>query len=183
MIMLCACSTVIIDKKPDNGPKGCDIGGDKCDSDVIDYDEFMAQDNVFKEITMDDAITIFENKQSAVIYFGFPSCPWCLEALPILNEVAKSKDIEILYVMTRDKERNLLYSDDQKATILKYIGEYEDRDKEGNLSIYVPLVIVCENGEAVKGHLGTVESHDAHERVMDEKEKSELKEIYLEMFK
>lgn len=166
----------------DSNLEYCGVGEDACEEE-FNYDDFMNGDNVFNPITFKEAISLFENKESGIIYFGYSNCPWCVEAVPIMNEVAESLGKEIYYVATRDSDRNQLYTEEESEKILTYIGEYEDRDEEGNLHIYVPLVVVFEDGECVSGNLGTVDSHDAHERKMTEEEIVQLTSIYQEMFK
>ena len=131
---------------------------------------------------MQEAIDMFENQESGILYFGFPDCPWCIEALPIMAEAAKENDKNIYYVQTRDEERNLIYTDEEKTAILSYVGQFEDTDDEGNVALFVPLVVVVEDGEALSGHVGTIEGHDAPARQMNEDEQDQLKGIYVEMF-
>ena len=140
--------------------------------------EAVPADNDFEQITFDEAIDIFKNGDSAILYFGFPKCPWCQEAVPILKEEAAKAGKEVLYVQTRDDELNRLYTDEQRDEIEPYISEYMEKDDDGNPAIFVPLVINVKDGKAVAGHVGTVDGHDAHERSMTEDEKKQLTEIY-----
>ena len=66
----------------------------------------------FKEITMADALSTWRDNKSAVIVFGFTSCPWCQEAYPVLDKVADEKNVDIFYVRTRDEEGELTYTDE-----------------------------------------------------------------------
>ena len=49
---------------------------------------------------MQEALSVFQ-KESAILYFGYPSCPWCVEALPVMNEVMKADKQHILYIRTK----------------------------------------------------------------------------------
>lgn len=138
---------------------------------------------VFTSKTMDDAISLFENRESGVIYFGFENCPWCKEAKPILKEVAKKLGKKIYYVKTRDKDNERLYTDEQKEKIQPYIEEYMSENDEGVMTLYVPLVLVVKDGKVIAGHESTVEGHDAHERTMTKKEQKQLKKTYTKMLK
>ncbi len=180
--LLCACSNTNSEDIVNNDIEYCGVGEDACEEE-FNYDDFMTGENVFNPISFEDAINLFENKESGIMYFGYSNCPWCIEAVPIMNEVAQNLGKEIYYVATRDSDRNQLYTEEESEKILSYIGEYEDRDEEGNLHIYVPLVVVFEDGVCVSGNLGTVDSHDAHERKMTEEEIDQLTSIYQEMFK
>lgn len=135
----------------------------------------------FKSISFDEAIHFFTDKKSGLLYFGFESCPWCQEAVPLLEQAALLDDIPIYYVQTRDAERNLLYTEEQKEEIMPYIKNYMSKNDEGILTLYVPLVLIVQNGEVSAGHVGTVDGHDAHERAMTDEEKQELKSLYENM--
>lgn len=150
--------------------------------DMSAYEGFNDPHNAFVKSDMDEAIDIFKNKRSAILYFGFAKCPWCIEALPVMNEAAKVVERSIYYVETRDLERNLLYTDEQKAEIVSYLYDYLDTNDEGEKHLFVPFVVVVKDGEVQSAHLGTIESHDAKEREMTEDEKLELRKIYDKMF-
>ena len=159
---------------------GCGIEGGM---DMSAYEGFDDQQNAFVKSDMDEAIDIFQSKRSAILYFGFAKCPWCIEALPIMNEAAKSVERSIYYVETRDLERNLLYNDEQKKKIVSYLYDYLDTNDKGEKHLFVPFVVVVKEGIVTSAHLGTTESHDAKERKMTQKEQKQLLEIYLKMFK
>jgi predicted bacteriocin transport accessory protein len=137
----------------------------------------------FTEISFDDAITYFTEGKSGVLFFGFESCPWCKEAKPILKKVAKKLGVDIYYVKTRDDDKNLLYTDEQKAQIQPYIQDYMSNNDEGVLTLYVPLVLTIKDGKVTAGHEGTLDSHDATERKMTKKEKKKLTRIYNRLLK
>lgn len=179
VLVLGGCRT---QEEPETDQPYCSFNSDECLSDSDEYEAFIKDSDVFIEITMQEAIDMFENQESGILYFGFPDCPWCLEALPIMEEAAKENGKDIYYVRTRDDERNLIYTDEEKSAILSYVGQFEDTDDEGNAALFVPLVVTVKDGEAISGHVGTVEGHDAHERVMSQDEQDQLKKIYVEMF-
>lgn len=149
---------------------------------ILDYDELHDENHMFVITSMDEAIQIFENKKDAVIYFGYPGCPWCAEAVPIMNNCAKKYNQKINYVKTKDKNGKYLYTDQQKEKLFSYIKDYLDCDEKGEKHLFVPYVIVIKNGKVVNFHLGTVTTHDSENRKMTEKEKHELNSIYDQMF-
>ena len=55
----------------------------------------------------DKVINLIKN-DTAVIYFGFPECPWCRNAVPVLLDTAKELGIEKIYyynaLSIRDKK-------------------------------------------------------------------------------
>ena len=48
--------------------------------------------------------------------------------------------------------------------------------------MYVPFVAVVKNGQVIAAHEGTVGTHNAHERVMNDSEIIELTNTYEDMF-
>lgn len=151
-------------------------------ADMSGYENFNMKENQFKDMNMETALNLFKEKKSGILYFGFPKCPWCVEAIPIMNEVAKADNLYIQYIRTRDDNKKLLYTEEQKKEFIPYVKDYLEKDDDGNYAIFVPFVVVVKDGKAMSGHIGTVDSHDAKERKMNDKEKAEVKKIYEEMF-
>lgn len=182
-LLLTGCSTK---KEPEKTAAFCDgenstscgIGG----TDMSGYVGFNDTSNIFIKSDMAKAITMFEEKASGILYFGYPECPWCIEALPIMNNVAKENKKNIYYIETRDKEKKLTYTDEQKEIMINNMKKYLQKDDEGNYNIFVPFVVVLKDGNIVSTHLGTVDGHDSHERKMNEKEKATLQTTYEDMF-
>lgn len=177
-LCLCACQSPTTEKKEStvSSKIACDATSDQDECDTKGGNKIK-----FHEISFDDAISYFTEEKSGVLFFGFSSCPWCKEARPILKKVARKKNMDIQYVKTRDEDKNRLYSDEQKAQIEPFIKDYMSNNDEGILTLYVPLVLVIQDGQVVGGHVGTVDSHDATKRKMTNKEKKELTKIYTKL--
>lgn len=135
----------------------------------------------FEPMTFDESIALFENKGSGILYYGFKDCPWCAEAVPVLEEVRKEYDQTIYYIRTRDENRERLYTDEQKEKIAPYLKDYMSENEEGILTLFVPCVVVVKDGQVIDGHVGTVEGHDAHERKITAEEQEQLKKKYEDM--
>lgn len=140
------------------------------------------ESNVFYEMSASEFIDDLESDSDGIYYLGFPDCPWCKELKPIIEDVAKKYGITVNYVQTRDENRNLLYTEEQKEKIISYLGDYLETDDEGNKVIYVPMVINLKNGNVVSSHIGTVDGHDAHERTMTEDEIKQCEETIEKIF-
>lgn len=101
------------------------------------------KENVFVYKTTEEIIKILENG-TGVVYLGFPECPWCLEYVKHLNEVAKNNNITKIYYKNILNDRKENTSDYQK--IVEILADYLQYDEEGNKRVYVPAVIVVNNG-------------------------------------
>ena len=51
------------------------------------------EDNPIVYVEFDELINIIKN-DTAIIYFGFPECPWCRNAVPVLLDVANELGID-----------------------------------------------------------------------------------------
>ncbi len=174
-VFLCACSS--------SQTKGCPVNmvqpsGERADMSA--YDTLEDDEHVFYKKSMEEVVAMFEEKQSGIIYFGYPGCPWCEEALPVMNEVAKTKGLTICYAETYDGKEYQLKGE-TKDKIYSYLDAFLSED-DGEKVMYVPFVVVVKDGVAVAANAGTVESHDAHERKMNDSEIVELTNIYQDMF-
>ncbi len=149
---------------------------------TLDYEGFDDQEHIFIESSMNDVIKMFEKKQSGIVYFGYPKCPWCIEAVPVMNECAKLYNKNIYYVRTKDDNGKYLYTDQEKKKLFVYIKDYLDCDDKGNKHLFVPYVLVIKDGNIVQNHLGTVKTHDSENRKMTKEETEELESIYKKMF-
>ena len=179
ILLLTGCSV----NEPKDKQNGCAFDSvDDCEAqvdDVMSYQDFMASDNVFNELLMSDILLKIENKETFVVYFGFEQCPWCVEAIFVLDEVAKNNDSEVAYVNTRVDDIDLRNEDNSDYVQLEqYFKDYTAEDNR----IYVPYVAFIKEGEIVGVNEGTVDSHDAKQRVMTNEESEQLNSIYNELF-
>lgn len=132
--------------------------------------------------------------KTGVIYFGFPECPWCRNAVPILMEAAKETGVDKIYYLNNLKDRNTLSLKDGKIItekegtknydkLLKKIGDnasvYEGLEDENIKRLYFPTVITVKNGEIQDYIVGTVDSQKDPYNDLTKKEAKELKDKYV----
>jgi len=144
-------------------------------------------------------------KGTGIIYLGFPECPWCRSALPVLLDAAKDGDVEIIYYMNIKNSRDSYVVEDGKLTyaldengkeikgeagyfkllkaLNKHLTDYkisfEDKEYEvGEKRLYAPSVIFVRDGEVLGIHVATVESHTNPKKALTQKQYDELYSIY-----
>lgn len=164
----------------------------------------VSKNNPIKYSNYNELIDIITNK-TGIIYFGFPECPWCRSALPVLFEAASNNKIDTIYYLNILNERDeyavedgkLIYQiDDQgkekKGTkgyfkllelLDKYLTDYtiSFEGKEyitGEKRLYAPSVIFIKDGEVLGIHVSTVESHKSGFDEMTNEQEKELYGIY-----
>ena len=130
--LLCACSANTKADKTEQNKKDayCSDETDKSSACGIDesadmsgYKDFKETENQFVDSDMQEALSVFQKKESAILYFGYPNCPWCVEALPVMNAVAKEDKQHILYIRTRDEGASL-YAGAEEGTDFLYKEVY-----------------------------------------------------------
>lgn len=107
----------------------------------------VSDDNPFVYRSVDQIINILE-KGTGVVYLGFPECPWCQAYVPYVEEVAKKVGIDKVYYYNIKEDRKNNTEEYQK--IVKILDVYLSNDDEGNKRIYVPAIIIVQNGKIVE---------------------------------
>lgn len=161
--------------------EGCDGEGEKADMSAYEY-YAESEDYVFLKSSVKEMAQMMEDQRSFVIYFGFSRCPWCRDAMPILNEAAKKSGfLGVYYVNTREKEEWKSNIDiDDYDTFVELVGDYLEYDDNGIKHLYTPFVIFVKEGKVV----ATVSApdYDAHEEAIPEELREELLNTYIEAF-
>ena len=162
-------------------------------------------DNSAVYTTEEDVLDILKDG-TGVIYFGFPTCPWCRNAVPSLLAAAESTGVEKIYYLNIQDIRDSLSVNDSGEIIIekegsknykkilkeldKILDTYYVEDSMGNKvdtnekRIYAPTVVVVSKGKVIAHHVNTVDSHiqagNGYAELTKE-EKEELFDIYTNM--
>lgn len=145
------------------------------------------------------------NNGTGIIYLGFPGCPWCRNALPVLLDVAKENEVKTIYYMNilneRDsfvvEDKKLVYAKDEEGNEKKgtegyfkllealddhltdYVVTFEGKEyKTKEKRIYAPTVIFVRDGEVLGLHVSTVDSQENPREALTKKQYNELFSIY-----
>lgn len=151
----------------------------------------ISKDNPIVYADYDKIFEILDN--TGVIYFGFPECPWCRNAVPVLLKAAKETNISKIYYMNNLEDRDIKTLKDGKIItekegtknykkLLKKLGEkasvYEGLNDENIKRLYFPTVVIVKNGKILDYIVGTVDSQEDPYIPLSKKEKKELKTKY-----
>lgn len=181
ILFISGCTT---NKEKENKKIGCSIES-TCDSEteIKKYNSLIETDT-FNEISLKDSINIIENKETAILFYGFKTCPWCQDIIPILKEEADNSSVKINYINIRpdgDTSDFDLRKEDNEDYI-KLQDFLKDTFIDDSKKVYVPLVITIKNGEILDYNYSTVEGHDAKERELNDEEVIKLKKLLNQMF-
>ena len=149
----------------------CEIGSD-CDKEETITN---TKDGLKWEI-----LTLTEANQNLdgtkVLFFSFETCPYCMIARPVLEEVMeKYPDIDIYYVDVQRDERD--ETNEEYIKMLEYLKPkladiYSDK-------IYMPTIAFIKDGELVDTYTGNLDL-DGDEKTYTGEEKNEQAKVYEE---
>ena len=150
--------------------------------------------NPIKYSTEDEIADLIKNK-SGVIYLGFPECPWCRNAVPVLLEAAKETGMQDIYYLNMKDIRDEKVLENKKIVTKKegttgyyklvdllkeHLDSYDGLNDSTIKRIYVPLVVFVYEGKIVRVHADTVKSQKDPYKALSLDQNDELKKIYKE---
>ena len=147
---------------------------------VYDQAEGEAADMSWYGISNDNFrycdITVFQqlvaDKKTTIVYLGYENCPWCRELCPMLDEFLSKYEFRAYYY---DIELGDNGSAENLQIIEDTVSELLEKDSEGKPILYSPTIIYLQYGKPIVLHEGTVNSHNARERKMTERETERLR--------
>lgn len=107
-----------------------------------------------------------ESKKRGIYYFGFPTCPWCQELLPVLDSSLKKNKLKAYVVNTRGNN----YTSSDNIKLETFFIHYISKRKR----LTVPLIIIIKNKGSIRAHIATVPGHNAEVKKMNNFQKKKL---------
>lgn len=159
----------------------------------------LDDDNPFTYVTASDIVKKVNNKETFMLYLGFPECPWCRNAITVLSSAAKATGIKnIYYFRLKDENgndiRNVLKLDGNGNIITEKEGSkeyntlidlfsekldiYDGLNDSSIKRIYAPTVIFIQDGKVIGLHASTVSSQTNPYILLNDEQVKELKNIY-----
>lgn len=165
----------------------------------------IPSDNPFMYKSAKDIVNAMNNKKAFLVYFGFPTCPWCRSVLPTLMNVLKDNGIEEIYYVNIKDIRDEIELDDKGKVKIKNEGseDYKDllekfddvlkeyilkdkNDKEvktGEKRIYAPNIVAVVDGKPIKLTTGISDKQDDGYAVLTDEIKNDMKKAIEEVVK
>ena len=145
----------------------------------------VTPENPFIFATYDEIITQLE-WGTGIIVFGFPDCPRCQNAFPVLEKAFKQMDMDkyagfrgriLYYNIFGDREEN----NEHYQTIVSYLADYLLADGSGNPRVYMPDVFFLASGKIMGNHMDTVSSLEDPWDSLNTDQEAELLAIYMDL--
>ena len=162
----------------------------------------LREDNPFVYRSESEIVDILKNR-TGVIYFGFSSCPWCRSILPVLESAAEETGIAQVFYLDIQNIRDVLELDENDKVVTSkegsngyyqivellddYLSKYTLTNKKGEeidtgkKRLFAPTVVGVLNGKIVSFYEGSLDSQESGYDALNDKEKEELKSIYVEL--
>ena len=139
---------------------------------VSDMSGYGIEDGNFYDISISETLSFFDTDTTTIIYLGRDNCDWCLELIPVLDEIINEKEMKVYYL-------DILAQGEDELARLSELAErcrdYVEIDEEGDPVLRAPSILYIREGKLIMFHEGTVNTHDARERRMTEKELERLR--------
>ena len=170
----------------------------------------ISENNPIKYSNYDEVLSVIK-EGTGIIYLGYPDCPWCRTALPVLLEAANDYKIDTIYYINMKNERDdyevkdgkIVYKKDENGNDIKgtkgyfkllkvldselddyIITDKDDKEyKVGEKRIYVPFIIFVQDGKIVGTHTSTVDSQESGYDDLTDEQFDELNGIYANYIK
>lgn len=180
LCLLCGCSSQTSTSDTTNSTYENSVELETTEFTTDEYTFFEdGVDIAIEKISFADGLRMFEEGGTGIVAWGYANCPYCQRALPVLNDAALSESIPVYYVDIYAEE----VSDDQFNALIDTLSSILI-EEDGEPVMYVPEVVAIKDGEIVGHHLSLVDSFDGSvQNEMNEDQKSELQNIYVEMIK
>lgn len=163
------------------------------------FQSIEIDDSLIDNVNIQEAITIFNERDESIIYFGANWCPWCRNALPVLIKYAKKHNKRITYVNMDQKRPKYIHNENNdivlenpgdkdyhllvenfikimRPCVIKPSGE----EVPNTYNIPLPLVVFGNRGKILFHHYGTVELNDGQTPydLLDDRQEEALFHIY-----
>ena len=133
----------------------------------------IPKDNRIKYINEEEVLDFFDTG-TGILYFGYNTCPWCRNMIPVLIDSVRDNDYDVIYYADIHDLDISSISD----KLFSKLDDYLSTNEEGKKGLSVPDVYFVKDGEIIGRHLGTVDSYNNPFKKMSKSEKQELKDIF-----
>lgn len=136
---------------------------------------YNISNNIFMRTSMSEILRLFDESASGIVLFSSPTCPYCIQTIPVLAEIAQKYKMPIYYINT--DEINYSAFDEFKSYVEDYLVKEDDE-----FVLYIPNVFAIVNGKCVGNYLGTVDSYSPENGNLSKYQREELRNLYLDLF-
>lgn len=193
LVLVCGCSNTKYTKDELKFKKEYEKVNNQKQEEKTALELNISKDNNIVYKNAKEIIAILKNK-TGIIYLGFPECPWCRNAVPVLIKTTKEMNYNKIYYFNAlsirdtkelDKDGNIKTTKEgteeyyEMVDLLKdKLDTYQGLGDDSLKRIYFPTVIFVKNGKIMSLHSATVSSQKDPFKKLSTKQEKELSNIY-----
>ena len=145
----------------------------KLTSDNREYPKVnISSENLMKYSDVNEIVSLFENNGDGVVYFGYPSCPYCRVAVEVLCNTAEGTNLDKIYYVDVEQQGNKF------DKLYEKLGDEIVENIDGKKTINAPLVMFLVDGLIVGYNKGTLFSQESPYDLLDQSQIDGLSMIY-----
>ena len=140
----------------DGSTNSTTTGSSSSDSSTTEYDV-----SAMNEVDADEALALFEEEGTHVLYIGRSTCSACIQFVPQLNQVQEDLGFTTNYLDVQEYMGDWSRAQEELGPLMELITIEATANGEtgelGELFIdrgYTPVLIVIQDGEVVEGFFG-----------------------------
>ena len=145
---------------------------------------YFLEDNqhMLKGLTFQEALKIYDDSSfTGIVFYGYPGCAFCNEALPTLVDVAVSYDQPFYYVNVHMD--GYAISEEDLSEFENYAYAYYQDDGQGGKSFFVPTVFAIKDGQILNAHTGLIDGMNIDtSQPLTQEAYDALSTIYIEFY-
>lgn len=130
----------------------------------------------FKETDIYKILEMFEQKETSIVFFGFPDCPKCHQVATVLSLAAENNAVKKIYYFNPLSARDNNTKEYRK--LVDIIADILPSDEYGKKSLQVPLVLFIEQGQVKTYQSGSVNEAPVDKKILDEVQSTTLINIF-----
>lgn len=177
-------------------PKSSDTLAFKAEYEALNDDEhphMLVPENIAIHTLNFEQTKEMLEKGTGILYFGFPTCPWCRNLLPELFAAMEESQLSDLYYYNpkaiRDKKSlneagEIIVetpTSEEYQYLLDKLGDilpaYEGLNDPSIKRLYVPTVVILKDGKIVGHHFNTIDEQTDPKVPLTEEQKKKLKSL------
>ncbi len=111
----------------------------------------------FNTVTIEQSLDLFDSEDAQVIFFGAPTCGYCIEFIPVLEAAQAEYDMVHHYLDVSAVTEDETEFAEEMAKLMSVESPDPSAETYGDLFGVTPMVIIVKDGEMISGNLGYVD--------------------------
>lgn len=134
------------------------------------------ENHPFKETDIYKVLEMFDQKETGIIFFGFPKCPKCHQVATTLSLAAQNNGVKKINYFNPLSARTNDTKEYQK--LVNILSDILPSNEYGEKSLQVPLVIFVEQGLVKTYQSGSLNEAPIDNKVLDVTQSTKLINIF-----